>query len=213
MDVKICGLGTEQTVDVAISAGASHVGFVFYPLSPRHVGPSHAAELAKRAKDQRIKVVAVTVDAGDGMLDAIVETVAPDMLQLHGKEEPWRVEEIKDRYGLPAMKAISIETADDLAKVDEYADIADRLLFDAKAPKGSAIPGGNGVSFDWSILKGMKGDWFLSGGLSPENVQEALSVCSPGGLDVSSSLESAPGVKDPERIRAFFAAIREAEAA
>ncbi|RLQ89238.1 phosphoribosylanthranilate isomerase [Notoacmeibacter ruber] len=213
MDVKICGLGSEQTVDVAIASGASHVGFVFYPLSPRHVGPSHAGELAKRAKDQRVSVVAVTVDAGDGMLDAIVETVGPDMLQLHGKEEAYRVEEIKDRYGLPVMKAIAVETADDLSGIDEYADIADKLLFDAKAPKGAVLPGGNGVSFDWSILKDLKGDWFLSGGLSPDNVQEALRVCSPGGLDVSSSLESAPGTKDPERIRAFFAAIREAEAA
>ncbi len=213
MDVKICGLGTEQTVDVAIASGASHVGFVFYPLSPRHVGPSHAGQLAKRAKDQRIKVVAVTVDAGDGMLDAIIEAISPDMLQLHGKEEPWRIDEIKDRYGLPVMKAISVEGADDLALIDEYADVADRLLFDAKAPKGSALPGGNGVSFDWSILRDVKGDWFLSGGLSPENVGAALEVCSPGGLDVSSALESAPGVKDPDRIRAFFAAIREAEAA
>lgn len=209
MDIKICGLGTEQTVDVAIASGATHIGLIFHPLSPRHVGPSHAAMLAERARNQRIEVVAVSVDAGDAMLDVIVETVKPSILQLHGKESVERVDEVKDRFGLPVIKALGIATADDLEAIDEYDGVADRLLFDAKPPKGSDLAGGNGVSFDWSILKKWAGrDFFLSGGLTPENVADAIRQARPSGVDVSSGLESAPGTKDPERIRAFCDAVR-----
>lgn len=208
IDVKICGLKTEEAMEAALSCGASHVGFIFFERSPRHVTPERAAEL-RRAAIGRAKAVVVTVDADDARLDEIVETVRPDMLQLHGSETPERVLEVKRRYGLPAMKAIAIREPSDLATVAGFLPVADRLLFDAKAPAGAAVPGGRGVSFDWTLLANLDPgiDYMLSGGLNADNVAAALAIARPKGIDVSSGVESAPGVKRPELIAEFFAAL------
>ena len=211
MDIKICGLKSESALAAALAGGASHVGFIFFPKSPRHVEPAHAG-LLRQAASGRAKAVAVTVDASDESIDAIVGAMAPDMLQLHGGESPARVAEVKGRYGLPVMKALSISTAADLARAEPYVGIADRFLFDAKPPKGSDLPGGNGVSFDWRLLGGISPeiDYMLSGGLNAGNIGEALRSVEPRGIDVSSGVENAPGSKDPGLIRAFFAAIEAA---
>ncbi|MGB6120054.1 MAG: phosphoribosylanthranilate isomerase [Mesorhizobium sp.] len=211
LDIKICGLSTPETVAAALDSGASHIGFIFFPKSPRNVTAELAGRLRQAAKGSA-GAVAVTVDASDAELAAIVEAMAPDMLQLHGKETPERVAEVKARFGLPVIKAISVSNAEDITQAKRYLGIADRLLLDAKAPKGSELPGGNGVSFDWTLLSGLGGgvDYMLSGGLNPENVGEALRIANPPGIDVSSGVESAPGVKDVALIAAFFAAIRQA---
>ena len=213
LDVKICGLSTLETLDAAIGAGASHVGFIFFAKSPRHVTPQIAAPLAARAKARDVKTVAVTVNADDATLDEIVSVMAPDMLQLHGAETPERVAAIRTRYGLPVMKALSIARAVDLAGLEPYRDVADRFLLDAKPPKGSDLPGGNGVSFDWSLLAALPSgtDYMLSGGLDADNIAEALAIARPPGIDVSSGVESAPGQKDIALIERFFLAISEAE--
>ena len=208
LDIKICGLSTPDTLDAALDGGASHVGFIFFPKSPRNVTPETAGRLRQAARG-RAQAVAVTVDADDAFLDAIVTAMAPDMLQLHGKESPERVAAVKARYGLPVMKAFSVSAAEDLGSLAAYRGIADRFLFDAKPPKGAELPGGNGVSFDWSLLAGVSDDYMLSGGLNAGNVGEALRIARPPGLDVSSGVESAPGVKDVALIRDFFRAVRE----
>jgi phosphoribosylanthranilate isomerase len=154
--------------------------------------------------------VAVTVDAGNVLLDEIVSAVAPDMLQLHGHESPARVAEIKVRYGLPVIKAFSISNAADLTVTKAYLGVADRFLFDARPPKGADLPGGNGVAFDWHLLEGFGDDYLLSGGLNAANVGDAVRIAHPPGLDISSGVERAPGVKDPALIEAFFQAVREA---
>ena len=209
MDIKICGLKTGEAIDAALDGGASHVGFIFFPKSPRNVDPAEAGRLREAARG-KAKAVAVTVDAGDAALDAIVEAMSPDMLQLHGHESPARVAEIRNRYGLPVMKALAIREAADLQAVKPYLGVADRFLLDAKPPAGSELPGGNGVSFDWSLLAGLDAnvDYMLSGGLNAENIGEALRVANPPGLDVSSGVESAPGVKDERLIAEFFRAVR-----
>lgn len=214
LDIKICGLKTPEAIAAALDGGASHIGFIFFPKSPRNVAPGAAGRLRQAARG-RAKAVAVTVDADDAALDAIVAAMNPDMLQLHGSETPGRVAAVKARYGLPVMKALSISTAQDLASIEAFRGVADRLLFDAKAPKGSELPGGNGVSFDWSLLSALDPsvDYLLSGGLNAANVGEALRVARPPGLDVSSGVERAPGVKDPALISTFFDAVRAAEAA
>lgn len=211
LDIKICGLSTPETVAAALDNGASHVGFIFFPKSPRNVTPELAGEL-RRAAEGRAQAVAVTVDATDDFLDQIVAAMRPDMLQLHGKETPGRVAEVRERYNLPVMKALSISTPEDLLPIQGFVGIADRLLLDAKAPKGSELPGGNGVSFDWRLLAALDPglDYILSGGLNAGNVAEALRVANPPGLDVSSGVESAPGVKDVALIDAFFAAVEAA---
>ncbi len=211
LDIKICGLSTPETVNAALAGGASHVGFIFFEKSPRHVLPEQAGRLRKLALG-KAKAVAVTVDADDDALDAIVTAMAPDMLQLHGKETPERVAAVKARYGLPVIKALAMGDAGDLDKVSAYLGIADRLLLDAKPPKGSDLPGGNGVSFDWSLLSRLPAvtDYLLSGGLDASNVALALKLANPPGLDVSSGVESAPGVKDEARIAGFFAAVEAA---
>ncbi|WP_367716820.1 phosphoribosylanthranilate isomerase [Nitratireductor sp. GISD-1A_MAKvit] len=211
LDVKICGLKTDETVAAALNGGASHIGFIFFDKSPRHVEPETAANLRKAALG-RAQAVAVTVNADDAELDAIVSAVQPDILQLHGGESPERVAEVKARYGLPVMKAFAIREATDLERIVAYRGIADRFLFDAKPPKGSELPGGNGVSFDWQLLTDLddKVDYMLSGGLNAANIGTALKAVSPRGIDISSGVESAPGEKDPELIRAFFAAVRRA---
>jgi phosphoribosylanthranilate isomerase len=208
MDIKICGLRTEEALAAALAGGASHVGFIFFPKSPRHVEPAEAGHLRKFAAG-KAQAVAVTVDADDAMLDGIVGVMAPDVLQLHGSESPARVTELKARYGLPVMKALSIREKPDLDRVADYAGIADRLLFDAKPPKGAELPGGNGMAFDWRLLEGIDPaiPYMLSGGLNAANIAEALAVARPSGIDISSGIESAPGVKDIGLIEAFFRAV------
>ena len=210
MDIKICGLKTEEAVRAAVAGGASHVGFIFFAKSPRHVDVDTAARLAALVRETGVLTVAVTVDANDTYLDEIVSIMKPDMLQLHGKETPERVAEVKARYGLPVMKAFAISTADDLGKIAPFKGIADRFLFDAKPPKGSELPGGNAVSFDWSLLRALEPgtDYLLSGGIDAANVADAVGIANPPGLDLSSGVESAPGVKDTGKIAAFFDAVK-----
>jgi phosphoribosylanthranilate isomerase len=205
LDIKICGLTTEDALAAALDRGASHVGFIFFPKSPRNIAPEEAGRL-RRAARGRAKAVAVTVDADDAALDAIVKAMAPDMLQLHGRETPERVAEIKARYNLPVMKAFSIREAADLDVVASYRGSADRFLFDAKPPAGADLPGGNGVAFDWRLLDELDPsvDYMLSGGLNAANIVDALAQTNPTGVDVSSGVESAPGVKDIALIEDFF---------
>lgn len=209
--VKICGLSTPETVSAALDNGAAMVGFIFFAKSPRHVSASHAGELRQLAI-RRAEAVAVTVDADDNYLDEIVSVMKPDWLQLHGHETPQRVLDVKARYGLPVMKALSVREAADLDAAKLYNSVADRLLFDAKAPKGSELPGGNGVSFDWTLLNALDPglDYMLSGGINADNVREALRVTHAPGLDISSGVESAPGVKDSGLIEQFFTTLKSA---
>ena len=207
--IKICGLSTPETVRSALDNGADMIGFIFFPKSPRNVSVEQAADLRKLAIG-RAEAVAVTVDADDAFLDAIVSGMKPDWLQLHGHETPVRVAEVKARFGLPVMKAFSVREAADLEAIAPYQGIADRFLFDAKAPKGSELPGGNGISFDWTLLAALDPglDYMLSGGLNAGNVGEALAITHAPGLDISSGVESAPGVKDIRLINDFFAAVK-----
>jgi phosphoribosylanthranilate isomerase len=209
--IKICGLSTPETLAAALNAGAAMVGFIFFAKSPRHVTPEQAAIL-RRTATGRAEAVAVTVDANDATLDEIVTAMRPDWLQLHGHETPERVSDVKARYGLPVMKAFSVREADDLAAIGPYIGVADRMLFDAKAPKGSELPGGNGVSFDWRLLAALDPglDYMLSGGLNAGNVREALAITHAPGLDISSGVESTPGIKDTGLIKEFFAAVKDA---
>lgn len=205
--VKICGLSSPETLDAALDAGAGMVGFVFFARSPRHLTLQQAASLFAQAKGRAVRV-ALVVDADDAFLDDMVAALAPDLLQLHGKETPERVAGIRARYGLPVMKAVGIAVRADLAKIPAYAAVCDRLLLDAKPPPGAVLPGGNGVPFDWTLLDGFAPGvpWMLSGGLTPDNVAEAIRLTAAPAVDVSSGVESAPGVKDIARIRAFIAA-------
>ncbi len=211
--VKICGLSTEPTLDAALAAGADMVGLVFFPKSPRFVGLREAEALAERARGTA-EVVALTVDMDDAGLAEIVQAVRPDWIQLHGKETPERVSAIRSRFGVRTMKAIHVSERADLALAQSYAGIADRLLLDAKPPKGALLPGGNGAPFDWTILGGYHAPlpYLLSGGLAIVNVAEALRISGAPGVDVSSGVETAPGRKDPNLIRAFIAAARTAAA-
>jgi phosphoribosylanthranilate isomerase len=213
MDIKICGLKTEDALAAALAGGASHVGFIFFAKSPRNIAPAEAGRLRKLAAG-KAKAVAVTVDANDAALDGIVKAMTPDVLQLHGSESPARVRELKARYGLSTMKAISVRAKADLDRVAAYAGVADRLLFDAKPPKGAELPGGNGLSFDWRLLADVDPavPYMLSGGLNAGNVAEALAAARPAGIDISSGVESAPGVKDVRLIEAFFRAFNAARA-
>lgn len=212
MDIKICGLSTVESVNAVIAAKATHVGFIFFEKSPRHVSAELAAELSAKAQAAGLKTVAVTVNASDAYLGEITSMMKPDILQLHGNETPERVTEVRHTYGLPVMKAFPISSADDLSKIEAYFGIADRFLFDAKPPIDSDLPGGNGVSFDWSLLKALDPsiDYMLSGGLDPDNVGEAIKIANPPGLDVSSGVENAPGVKDLGLIADFFDAVNSA---
>lgn len=208
-EIKICGLSTPETLDAALGAGADWVGFVRFARSPRHVELEAARVLSRQAKGRAGRVV-LLVDPDDAALAAAIEAIAPDLIQLHGRESPERVAEIRTSTGLPVMKALGIAGAADLAAIPAYAAVADRLLLDAKAPPGAALPGGNGVSFDWSLLAGadLPAGLMLSGGLGPENVAEALARTGLRAVDVSSGVESAPGIKDPARIAAFVTAAR-----
>ncbi|WP_160007508.1 phosphoribosylanthranilate isomerase [Rhizobium sp. 18055] len=210
-DIKICGLKTAEAIDRALTRGATHIGFIFFEKSPRYVEPDVAGQLAEAIRG-RAKIVAVVVNPTNDDLDEIVALLKPDMLQLHGDESPERVLTIKAVYGLPVMKAFSIRTADDLKRVEAYIGIADRFLFDAKPPKGSELPGGNGVSFDWGLLSWLDGsvDYMLSGGLNRGNIAEALAITKAPGIDASSGVESAPGVKNVAMIDEFFDAVEQA---
>ncbi len=209
--VKICGLSSRETVAAAIDAGADMVGFVFFGRSPRFVRMEAAAELADQARG-RAEIVALTVDMDDAGLSAIVERVRPDWLQLHGNEPVERVAAVGKRFPPRVMKALGIRGSEDLTAVGDYAAVADRILLDAKPPKGSDRTGGHGLSFDWHLLEGFepKVPWMLSGGLNAGNVAEALRVTGTTGVDVSSGVEVEPGRKDPALIRAFIAAARRA---
>lgn len=211
LDIKICGLKTDGAMAAALACGASHVGFIFFAKSPRYVEPAEAGRLREAARGKAM-AVAVAVDAGDTFLDEIVAKMQPDMLQLHGAETPERVAEMKARYGLPVMKALPLSEAADLERIKPFVGIADRFLFDAKPPKGSELPGGNGVVYDWRILAGLDAgvDYMLSGGLNAGNIGDALRLANPPGIDISSGVESAPGVKDPALIEQFFRAVRAA---
>jgi len=205
--VKICGLKTPGDVAAVARAGAVYAGFNFFPKSPRYVTPETARALALAAPDGLCKV-ALVVDAGDATLDAIVAEVPLDMLQLHGHETPARVTEVKKRYGLPVMKVIGVAEEADLAQLLDYQLVSDQILVDAKAPKGAVLPGGNGLTFDWRLLVGRKWlkPWMLAGGLTPENVAQAIRLTGARQVDVASGVESAPGVKDAGKIAAFVAA-------
>jgi phosphoribosylanthranilate isomerase len=207
--VKICGLSTPETLDVALEAGADMVGFVFFPPSPRNISCEQGQALGSRVQG-RAKKVALSVDADDALLEQIVAALKPDLLQLHGHETPQRVAAIRESFGLPVMKVLAIETKADLAAIAPYAGVADRLLFDARPPRDATRPGGLGKPFDWQLLEGLDlpVPFMLAGGVDPVNVAEALRITRAPGVDVSSGVESAPGVKDPEKIRAFIRAAR-----
>jgi phosphoribosylanthranilate isomerase len=209
--VKICGLSTAATLDAALDAGADMVGFVFFPKSPRHVDWGRARALGLKARG-RAKIVALTVDADDDALKRILDALEPDVLQLHGRESPARVKRIGELCARPTMKAIGVAARADLAAAEPYEHVADLLLIDAKPREGAALPGGNGLPFDWSLARDFapRRPWLLSGGLDPDTVAAAIALTGARGVDVSSGVESAPGVKDGARIRAFVAAARAA---
>jgi phosphoribosylanthranilate isomerase len=209
--IKICGLSTAATLAAALDAEADMVGFVFFEKSPRNVTPDVARALARQAR-QRAEIVALSVDATDEALAAIVAATEPDYLQLHGRESPERVAQIQRKFGISAIKAIGVAEAADFAKADEYMDAADALLIDAKAPEGAILPGGNGVPFDWRLARDFhpRKPWLLSGGLDAQNVALAIALSGTRGVDVSSGVESAPGVKDIAKIKAFIDAARAA---
>ena len=209
MQVKICGLKTPESVAAAVDAGASYLGFVFFPKSPRHLTYRQAAELAATVPEGVIKV-ALTVNADDEALAKMLGEVPIDMLQLHGSETPKRVAYIRERFGLPVMKAVGVADASDLPQLVEYAKVADQLLVDAKPPKGSPLPGGNALAFDWRLIADLEWPtpWMLAGGLTPDNVAEAMRLTGATMVDVSSGVESAPGVKDLDKIAAFVKAAK-----
>lgn len=205
--VKICGLSTPEAVDAAVAAGAGYVGFVFFGRSPRNVTPAQAAELAARVPAGVAKV-GLVVDPDDAALDAILGAVPLDMVQLHGEETPARAAEVKARHGLPVMKAVGVRERADLGALDAWTGAADQVLVDAKPAPGAELPGGNGLAFDWTLLADRRwfGPWMLAGGLDAGNVAEAVRRTRARQLDVSSGVESAPGVKDPAGIAAFLRA-------
>jgi phosphoribosylanthranilate isomerase len=211
--VKICGLKTLADIAAVTAARAAYGGFVFFPKSPRHLTLEQALPLMLAAPPGLCKV-ALVVDADDAMLDALTAALPVDMLQLHGHESPARVAEVKARYGLPVMKAVGVAEAGDLAQVMDYALVADQILVDAKPPKGSALPGGNGLAFDWRLVAQRRWlrPWMLAGGLTPDNVAEAVRLTNARQVDVSSGVESAPGVKDVAKIAAFADAARHEKA-
>jgi phosphoribosylanthranilate isomerase len=207
--VKICGLRTVADVQVVADAGAAYFGLVFFAKSPRNLTLQQGRELALAAPPGLAKV-ALTVDADDATLDTITEAMPLDMLQLHGHESPVRVAEVRARYGLPVMKAVGVADEGDLAALFDYSTVADQILVDAKPPKGGALPGGNGLAFDWRLVAGRRWlrPWMLAGGLTPLNVAEAVRLTGAAQVDLSSGVESSPGVKDPALIGAFFAALK-----
>ena len=211
--VKICGLSTPETLDAALDAGADMVGFVFFPPSPRHLRFDLGRARGQRVRG-RAQKVALTVDADEEFLQSVVEALRPDLLQLHGAESAAEIAAIRRKFGLPVMKALPIAIKDDLGRISSYADIADRLLFDARAPREATRPGGLGNTFDWRLLENVQASvpFMLSGGLDAENVGEALRITRASGIDVSSGVERSPGIKDIDKIIAFIRAARAAAA-
>lgn len=209
LKIKICGLTTPDTLDAALSGGAAFVGAVVFPPSPRHIAPLHAATLFERARG-RARIVAVTVDADDALLTEIALILKPDLIQLHGSETPERAVEVRRLTGAGIIRALPIRGPEDFDGVEAWAPVVDYLMFDAKPPKGSVLPGGVGAAFDWTLLAGrtFPRPWFLAGGLTPDNLAEAVAVTGARLADVSSGVESAPGVKDAGRIAAFLQAAR-----
>jgi len=207
--VKICGLKTEAALEAALAGGADFVGFVFFPPSPRNVTLAVAKALADRARG-RARIVALMVDPDDALVTEVVASVAPDLIQLHGYETPTRVAEVRARSGISVMKAVPVETAEDAHAARQFSPVADLILFDARAPADSARPGGNGAPFDWRTLLGVTEGmpFVLSGGLTPDNVAEAIRLTGATTVDVSSGVESSPGEKDPELIRRFLRAAK-----
>ncbi|SDX23261.1 phosphoribosylanthranilate isomerase [Litoreibacter albidus] len=205
--VKICGLGRSEDVAACAAAGAAYVGFVFFEKSPRHLSLAAARALALEVP-LGIAKVALTVNADDAALDALLDQVPLDMLQLHGSETPERVAQVRERFGLPVMKAVGVADESDLPALDEHCRAADQVLVDAKPPKDADLPGGNGLAFDWRLIAGRRwaAPWMLAGGLTAENVAEAIRLTGARQVDVSSGVESARGVKDAELIRRFVAA-------
>lgn len=205
--VKICGLRSRADAAAAITHGAAYVGLVFFPPSPRNMTIADARWVLETVPEG-VRRVALTVDADDAMLDSLVAALPLDMLQLHGHESPERVVEVRERFGLPVMKAVGIAGEEDLAELDRQVRAADQILVDARSPKGADRPGGNGVAFDWRLIatRRWKRPWMLAGGLTPETVAEAVRATGATQVDVSSGVESQPGRKDPELIRAFIAA-------
>jgi phosphoribosylanthranilate isomerase len=210
--VKICGLKTEAALEAALAGGADYVGLVFFPPSPRNITPETAGPLAARARG-RARIVALMVDPDDALLDAVVSAVDPDLLQLHGEESPERVAEVRRRWARPVMKAVKIETAEDADAALAYRSTADLILFDARAPEDSPLPGGNGAAFDWGALASVKDKvaYMLSGGLTPDNVAEAIRATGARIVDVSSGVEARPGEKDPTLIQRFLRAAKAAK--
>lgn len=207
--IKICGIKTPEILSVAASAGARFAGFVFVPQSPRYIHPEQA-RLLSRQLPTGLRSVGLFVDPSDEDLGHILGAVSLDFIQLHGNESPARIQAIKSRFNIPVIKAFAISAADDLDQVAAYIPVIDWILFDAKAPASSNIAGGNGVAFDWAILKdkNFAKPWMLSGGLTPENVADALSILNPDAVDVSSGVESSRGVKDAQKVRDFIAAVK-----
>ena len=207
IEVKICGVNSPAALGAAVAGGADYLGFIFYPRSPRYVTPARAREIGSHAPESLTKV-GVVVDLDDAALAAILEGAPLDMLQLHGRESPERVAEIRARFALPVMKAVKIAGADDVAAAEAYCAVAERLLFDAKPPKdmAGALPGGNALALDWQLLAGTAWPipWMLSGGLDADNLAEAVRTSGARALDVSSGVEDAPGKKNPDKIRAFL---------
>lgn len=206
MRAKICGLTTPEAIEAAAEAGAAYVGFVFFPKSPRNISLAEAEVLALSVPPGIVKV-ALTVNADDALIDDIA-ALPIDMFQLHGSESPTRVAEVKARTGLPVMKAIGVADASDLERIADYEGVADQILVDAEPPKGGEVPGGNGLAFDWRLIEGRDWarPWMLAGGLDPSNVSAAVRLTGAAQIDVSSGVESTPGIKDIERIRAFMKA-------
>ena len=209
---KICGLSTPETVRAALDGGAGYLGFVFFERSPRYLTPETAARLAEAARGKGVKVVAVLVDPDDALLESLRETLRPDLIQLHGKETPSRVWEAAIKANAGAVKAISVTSPADIDAASQYEAITEHLMFDAKAPEGSATPGGVGATFDWTMLSGRRfaRPWFLAGGLDPWNVTEAIAASGAPMVDVSSGVERGAGLKDPGLISAFLDAVRRA---
>lgn len=209
---KICGLSTPETVLAALEGGASHIGLNFFPRSPRYVELEAAALLAQPARARGVRVAAVTVDPDDAMLDRLMAILAPDFIQLHGKETPSRAREVAARTGVGVIKALSVSDASDIDAARDFEAVVDHLMFDAKPPKGAELPGGNGSRFDWTLMAGRRfaRPWLLAGGLDPWNVGEALRLSGAPLADVSSGVERGPGLKDPALITAFLDAVRRA---
>ncbi|WP_304164174.1 phosphoribosylanthranilate isomerase [Phenylobacterium aquaticum] len=209
---KICGMKTPEAVRAAVDGKASHIGFIFFPKSPRNIAPDAAARLTPPARAKNVKIVAVTVDPDDELLDRLASILAPDLIQLHGSETPARARDVGRRTGAGVIKVLPITTAHDLSAAKAYEAATDHLMFEAKAPADSELPGGNGARFDWSLMMGhrFQRPWLLAGGLDPWNVVDAVRLSGAPMVDVSSGVERGPGLKDPALITAFLEAVRRA---